>query len=257
VNNTLPLPGLSHEVWQRPFVKAYRQWCEDFVVELRLRGVPGPEIGERLAEVEGHCAETGETPQQAFGDPTGYARRIDEESSPERVTGVWKVAALASAQVLAMLVGTAAVGAWAGGSRLTYDLVQVGGLVLCLLVLLSLPLLLRLLVRRPWAAGVPLVAAMTLGGVGAALSGRFDLPAVLDLPAPAVAVGLFAVVLVLGWLEYRELARDAAGDLVTSPLTPTPGAATTGRRIRLAALLPAGLIPAVHLALAAVTWTLA
>lgn len=256
MNTTLP-PGLSHEVWQRPFVKAHRQWCEDFVVELRLRDVPGPEIGERLAEVEGHCAETGETPEQSFGDPTGYARRIDEESSPERVTGVWKVAALSSAQVLAMLVGTAAVGAWASGARLTLNVVQVGCLVLCLLVLLSLPLLLRLLVRRPWAVGLPLVAAVSLGGVGLAVSGRFDLPAVLDLPAPAVAIGLFVAVLVLAWLEYRELARDAAGDLVTSPLTPAPDVAASGPRRRLAALLPACLIPAVHLALAAVTWILA
>ena len=257
MNNTLPLPSLSQEVWQRPFVKAHRQWCEDFVVELRLRDVPGPVIGERLAEIEGHCAETGETPEQAFGDPVGYARRIHEESTPDRVTGVWKVAALASAQVLAMLVGTAAVGAWASGSPLTYNLVQVGCLVLCLLVLLSLPLLLRLLVRHPWAVGVPLVALMTLGGAGAAASGRFDLPAVLDLPAPAVAVGLFVLVLVLAWLEYRELARDAAGDLVTSPLTPAPGVAASATRVRLTALLPACLIPAAHLALGAVSWVLA
>lgn len=255
--NTLPLPDLSHEVWQRPFVKTQRQWCEDFVLELRLRDVPGPEIGECLAEVEGHCAETGETPEQAFGDPVGYARRIDEESSPERVTGVWTVAALASAQLPAMLVGTAAVGAWASGSRLTYNVVQVGCLVLCLLVLLSLPLLLRLLVRHPWASGVPLVAVMTLGGVGAAASGRFDLPAVLDLPAPAASLGLFVLVLVLAWLEYRELARDAAGDLVTSPLTPAPGVAAAATRVRLAALLPACLIPATYLTLAAFSWILA
>ena len=255
MNTSAPVQPLPQEVWQRPFVKAHRKWCDDFVVELRLRDVSGPVIGERLGEVERHCAEAGETPSEAFGDPTDYATRIDEDTSPDRVSGVWKIAALSSAQALAMLVGTTAVPAWARGESLTYNAVQLICLGAVLLLLLSLPLLLRPLLRHPWAFGLPLIAAVLLGVGGAALTGQSDLPPVLQLPAPAVAVGLLLVILVLAWAEYRELASDGENDLVISPLTPAPGLAdTTSRRGRWTAVLPAGLIPATYLVLATVTW---
>lgn len=58
----------DHDVWQRPFVRLHRRWCDDFVLELRLRDVPGARIGDHLAEVESHCIETGTDPEEAFGD---------------------------------------------------------------------------------------------------------------------------------------------------------------------------------------------
>jgi len=255
MNGSTPAQTLSQDVWQRPFVKTYDTWCGDFVLELRLRDVPGPVIGERLAEVEGHCAETGESPSEAFGEPTDYAARIEQGSSPERVPGVWKVAVAAAFQVLAMIVGTSAVRSWAGGESLTYNLGQVLCLALTLLALLSLPLLVRRIVRRPWTFGFPLIVAVHLGVAGAALSGRADLPTVAQLPAPVVAIGLFVAVLVLARVEYRELAADAEDDLVTSPLTVTPGQPeTAGRPGRRTALLPAAVVPAAYIALAALAW---
>ncbi|MGY1837325.1 hypothetical protein ACI79P_19730 [Blastococcus sp. SYSU DS0510] len=35
-------------------------WCDDLLLRLRLRDVPGTRIGEVLAEVQSHVAETGE-----------------------------------------------------------------------------------------------------------------------------------------------------------------------------------------------------
>jgi hypothetical protein len=56
--------------------------------ELRARGVPGGRIGEVLAEVDTHVADTGEDPASAFGPPEGYAARIAEETgaTPEAST---------------------------------------------------------------------------------------------------------------------------------------------------------------------------
>lgn len=246
------------EVWGRPFVKAHEAWCGDFVLELRLRDVPGPVIGERLAEVEGHCAETGESPSDAFGDPTEYAARIDQDSDPDRISGVWVVAAAGAAQVLAMLVGTSAVPAWVRGEPLTYNLGQILCFGLVALLLLSLPLLLRPMLRHPWVFGGSLVTVVLLGVGGAALSDRSDLPTIAQLPAPVVSVGMFLTVLVLALVEYRELARDAGGDLVTSPLAATHEQPTdTDAPGRRAALLASCLIPAAYLAFAAVGWLLA
>ena len=80
----------------------------------------------------------------------------------------------------------------------------------------------------------------------------------MQLSAPAVAAGLFVAVLVLAWVEYRELAGDDKRDLVPSPLDPAPGLPeTTSRHQRWTALLPACLIPATYLALATLDWLIA
>ena len=255
MSSSTPPRILSQEVWERPFVKAHEKWCRAFVLELRLRNVPGPVIGERLAEVEAHCAETGGAPSEAFGAPTDYAARVDQDGAPDRVSGVWAVTAAVSAQVLAMLVGTSAVSAWAGGDSLTYNVGQVLCFALILLVVLTLPLSLSPMVRHPWTVGVPLVSVGLLGAGGAALSGRADLPTLGLLPAPVVAVGLFLAVLGLAWVVYRELARDGGDDLVTSPLRATSGhLAATGGRGRRATLALACLIPAAYLGLSAFSW---
>lgn len=254
--NSSPTPATPlHEVWERPFVKDHARWCGDFVLELRMRDVPGAVIGERLAEVEGHCAETGEAPSVAFGDPSQYAARIDDNSAPQRTSGVWTVTAAGSTQVLAMLVGTSAVTAWARGDALTYNLGQVLCLAATLLVLLSLPLMLRPMTRHPWTIGAPLVAVVVLGAGGAALSARSDLATIAELPAPVIAIALFVVVLALAWVEYRELTRDTDGDLVTSPLPAVPeqANATTSRR-RWTTLAPVCLVPAAYLVFAASNW---
>ncbi|WP_324653451.1 hypothetical protein [Georgenia sp. H159] len=246
----------SHEVWQRPFVKAHQDWCDDFVLELRLRDVPGPVIGDRLAEVEAHCADTGESPAEAFGDPTDYAMQLDEQSEPDLVSGVWKVVVNSAAQVLALLVGTTAAGAWARGEELSYNAVQVGAIALLVAILLAMPALLRPIVQRPWAVGLPVLGLGAATGAGTAVAGRLDLPALLTLAPAAVTVVLFVVVVALAVAEFRELARDADSDLVTSPL-PAPQAPATGDRRRLVALLPSALIPVGYVVLSAVAWVLA
>ncbi|GAA4890815.1 hypothetical protein GCM10025789_04280 [Tessaracoccus lubricantis] len=48
-------------------------YTDDLALELRLLDVPGDRIGEILAEVDAHLAETGEEPVQAFGPVKDYA----------------------------------------------------------------------------------------------------------------------------------------------------------------------------------------
>lgn len=252
-------PGVQaapQEVWERPFVRAHHEWCSAFVLELRLRDVPGPVIGERLGEVEGHCAETGEPPSVAFGDPTDYAREIDAESSPERVSGVWTIVALGAGQVVALLVGTAAIRNWVSGEPLTYDLVQLGCLAVIAAALLCLPRVLRPLVAHPWVVGSALMGVVVAAGVGAAAAGGTSSATVVPVPPAVIAISLFLVVSALSWLEYRELTRDPDDDLVTSPLAPEPRADTVARRPGWSALLPPLMIPAYYLVVGVLSWTL-
>jgi hypothetical protein len=53
-----------------------RAYCDDLLLALRAREVPGSRIGEILAEVESHVAETGESPRTAFGPPREYADEV-------------------------------------------------------------------------------------------------------------------------------------------------------------------------------------
>ena len=57
----------------------------DLVLALRARHVPGDRIGEIVAEVESHVAETGEHPVEAFGPPKDYAASIAPTTRGSRV----------------------------------------------------------------------------------------------------------------------------------------------------------------------------
>lgn len=75
-------------------------WVQSFVLEQRLLDVPGTRIGDSLAVVESHVAETGESARTAFGDPVDYARA----DAPERTTRT-PVDALWLAGIFVGLVG--------------------------------------------------------------------------------------------------------------------------------------------------------
>ncbi|NKE09357.1 MULTISPECIES: hypothetical protein [Kocuria] len=248
--------GVSAQVWDRPFYKGHKSWCDDFVMELRLMDVPGDVIGDRLAEVEAHCAESGETPDEAFGEPVAYAKTVGAESPKESAGGLWATAALSVGQVLALLVGTRAAGAWAAGESVAYNAVQVLCLALAAAVLVLLPVALRFLLQRPLLTGLPYFASFMALALGAVLAGELDLPALITAPAALVTVGLFVVTVVLGWVSYRDL--SSSQDPVTSPLsafgtaTSAEGKAAGGSRG--VALLMAVVFPVFYVLLSVVSW---
>lgn len=62
-------------------------WCDDLLLRLRMLSVPGPRIGEVLAEVQSHVAETGEPPREAFGTPREYADQVAQALGVTPVRG--------------------------------------------------------------------------------------------------------------------------------------------------------------------------
>lgn len=54
------------------------RYRRELLVALRLRDVDPDRIGEVLAEIGSHIAETGEDPREAFGAPADYARVVGD-----------------------------------------------------------------------------------------------------------------------------------------------------------------------------------
>lgn len=62
-----------------------KRYLSDLTIALRLRKISGARIGDILAEVETHTAESGQNPREAFGEPKEYAKQF--EVTPEESAG--------------------------------------------------------------------------------------------------------------------------------------------------------------------------
>lgn len=208
-------------------------WRDDLVVELRLHDVPGDAIGAALAEVEAHCLDSGQSAQDAFGDPRAYgaalaeaAGRRDDEPVPLRTVGP------AAVETLGMVATITGAVAWLRGEPAQAHLSVVVVVVLLGAAMVATtrwptPVLRYLLEAPPWR--VVLVSLLVPGvAVGVALLAP---TASVALPAgPLTAAGL--ALLVAGTVLTVRLKESLSGDPVRSPDgTEAPG--PTARWLRL------------------------
>jgi len=56
-----------------------KDYTKALTTQLRLRQVPGKDIGQIVAEVESHVRETGEDPIEAFGQPGTYSAQFTRD----------------------------------------------------------------------------------------------------------------------------------------------------------------------------------
>ena len=194
-------------------------WIGDLVLELRLRGASGRAIGDAVAVVEAHCADSGEHPDAAFGDPVAYARALglpDEQRwSREELVANAVGGGLVTVGT-AVSIGTV-IRALAGHPMATFSVGSVVGIALVLVLVALVPLvgdaLLRLVLERPLVATAAGIAV--LAGV-AALSALLPAPLV-ELPVwPALAIGL---ALLVGAAIVHVVARRR-GLLADDPIVP-------------------------------------
>jgi hypothetical protein len=86
-----------------------KRYLSDLTTALRLRNISGARIGEIVAEIEVHTAESGESAVEAFGPAKEYSRQF-EPTADERASRRW-------GPVAWVCLVTAALGGWllAGG----------------------------------------------------------------------------------------------------------------------------------------------
>ena len=213
---------------ERPEVRRY---CDALLLALRMAGVPGPRIGEVLAEVRGHLAETGGDPVESFGAPEEYAAALTGDRAP-RTTGERFRSGLTG--------GAFALGGWwlaeGAGALATDRPVTLGAvpLVGAALAAVGAGWVLEQVAsssRRRVAAGV-LAVSVALAAV-TALGLALDDSVGISVPA-AVPVLLGLLGLALGTLSLRGAADPVAGPL-------EPAAEVQARRHRDGVLLTGAL----------------
>lgn len=227
-------------------------WTEAVLLELRMRNVPGDTIGAALAEVDSHCAESGEPAAEAFGEPVAYARSLDLPTGPELGPRALLVGLVPTTlQVLGMLLVVWAVPDLFAGEPLTFTVgaAAVLGLLTVegLLLVRFADAFLAAVVQRPvlsWLVGMVVFAAPI------ALFAFLTAP-LATVPAPAGIAG-GALLLAAGTVAaYRD--RSTTTD---DPVVPPIGAAPDSRLARALAAGTIWLVPTATAVLAASAWLL-
>ncbi|MCI2237201.1 hypothetical protein MO973_34430 [Paenibacillus sp. TRM 82003] len=200
------------------------RWCEDLVVALRLRDVPGGRIGAVLAEVRAHLADSGEDPAEAFGEPGEYAAALTAAApAPTR-----RERALGFARRFALVTGVwwavGGAGALLGGEAAR---VTAPSLLVCAVVALVGPGLVERLATARRVAGLAWAA-----GAGAATSALAVAGALADQLTDALSAPVPALALLLPGLVLASWGALSGGSLRPDPVVDPLAAAGEVRRAR-------------------------
>lgn len=221
------------------------------MLEQRLIGVPGDRIGDALALVESHVADSGEPVRDAFGDARSYAQqaapaaRVDADRDPTWLAGV-------GLSLGGMVVTGIAATEWLFGTgilEVTTGLLVTVGLLLAGFIVLSVApgAVLGLAVRRTVlsvAAFILIAAAM----VAALLV--FD-TVVARWPAAVVAIAGLVMLAVGTALEWRTASRGGLDDPILGPDEP---ASTRERGATPSGWLTVALFPIVTVLMIGLGW---
>jgi hypothetical protein len=211
---------------------------------LRAHEVPGPRIGEVMAEVEAHVAESGERPDEAFGPAEEYAATIaatigEAPPPPETAAQRRKSAAVRWLSTYALAFGVMLLAATLGSpAELTP-----GWLVVTLL----LPPAAEFVVSRLLHRGIALmrlwlIVAATAAGMLAALV-TVDEPVLLRLPW-SISLPIAVILLAAG-----------AGRLRPDPVIDPRSGADRGPKLGWSTVLLFGALAAPLLLLIAIALT--
>ncbi|MFN8097869.1 MAG: hypothetical protein U0Q21_06230 [Dermatophilaceae bacterium] len=186
-----------------------RAWRDAFVGTMRLGGAGADMIGARLAEVEAHCRDSGESATEAFGPAEAYARSLAATlgrpaTSRSRVFGLGMAMFVLGYPVVALAGLT---GDEPAGPRFPWRLGAVVGLALFAGTVVVLPTL-----RMRGLSGRA-AAWILLPAIGFAVALSWAVPRTLFTTARVPTVlGFIALLLgaagLLGTLSWRAIPRD-------------------------------------------------
>lgn len=200
-----------------------RAWCDACIVELRLRGARGADIGAALLEVESHMAEHGGDVAQEFGPARDYAASLDLPDSQQFTrTEIVAMAVRGVLTTLGLWLSIAGVFAIARGEAAQVSLVAAAvltGAVTVVTVVLARhsERILRWLLDHIVGTLLVVVAAATLAGGLAALAATAPGPSISLTGVATLLVGVVMIAAgALWWLQTRR--SQGSDDAITFPV---------------------------------------
>ncbi|WP_167045238.1 hypothetical protein [Salinibacterium sp. ZJ454] len=205
-----------------------KKWLDELAMELRLREVSGPAIGDAVASARELLADTGQGAHETFGSARDYAAALElpRASDGGALKSVLWTSLLG---LLAFLLFAQATAALALEEPLLASPGQLALLSVPVILSAFLPLYLALAIRRRWVL-VALVAVCAASGVLSALLAP-STPAEAWLavdPIPWLIASGAMMVLLSIWGTVAALRRGDADDGITLPLE-VPSAASKRR----------------------------
>lgn len=206
-----------------------KKWFDEFVLELRLRDVRGPAIGDAVASARELLADSGQRADDAFGPARAYAESLElarEEGPGLASRGLWP----ALLGLIAFLLFTQAASAWFLTEPFLVSPGQVAIFAAIACIIAFLPLYLNVVVRRLWLLILLPVVGGVLGLLANMLSPASPAEAWLVLdPVLWMAIGAIAMVALSVWSTIQSVRRGSADDII-DPLTSAPDARSRGGR---------------------------
>ncbi|NIZ90400.1 hypothetical protein [Kineococcus rubinsiae] len=213
-----PTPGLRTDTTE----EVAERYCDELLLALRMKDVPGNRIGEVLAEVRDHLASSGEDPVDAFGMPQDYADALTAGRSAAR----WSARALDTAGNAAGVAGLlwAVAGVTALLTRQPAVLTEFQ-IVLPVAVAVVAPLLVDVVVtaRRATVLGWGLLVTVALAAVAVLYAWMGPL---INVAVPAAVLLVPGLLVAAAWI----IATARTVDPVVDPLQ--DAVSTTRRRRR-------------------------
>lgn len=224
------------------FSATHKSWVDPFIVELRLDNVPGAAIGDALETVHAHCADSGETPHEAFGDPKDYARSLGLAGKPD--TTLLPVIITSAVSLATFFIFSAAFKAWARSEAFAINDVSLVAMAGALVAALAAIFTLRWWAEKPLRFSIFAVAVAGFGILGG-FAANMNRPMLLSLPSLGVVVTAAVVLVGTAIIATLRELRSTNADPLVSPLESSQAIRGKAQRGRRAMLVAAWMLPLV------------
>lgn len=198
-----------------------QKWLDALTIELRLRDVSGPAIGDTLATVKEFLADSGESAQEAFGSPAEYAASLDLSTGTEP-TSVRGTVLRSVVSLLAFLVFSQAIAPWVARVPLDLGGAQLAWLAVPAVAAATIPLYLEKLIRHLWVACV-LIAVCGATGIASVLSAPKDHSDAWVSVNPGLVLmataAIMVVVSILSTVSFTKDGDDSIAEPFSDPAT--------------------------------------
>ncbi|WP_217132498.1 hypothetical protein [Leucobacter chinensis] len=207
-----------------------QDWIDLLIVELRMRRVPGPVIGDAVASVWEFIADSGQGAEEAFGSAREYAASLE---LPTRGAGcqALRMLFLPAMGLLAFLAFALASSAWFDRSPVLLSVPQavLMAVPVLLVVLFSFPFYARAVFRKRWLLAVLALGIAATSATAKLVAPEAEAEAWLVLSPLAILVTSGAAIVILAITGTIATLRGGDEDEVVDPLE-AQGVPANGRK---------------------------